>query len=211
MPNVAISAAGLRLLKLLVGNPPQTVSDLIRAAGVTRTAVTEQLNDLVAAGFVERDTQRLPGRGRPRHLYRAAEAAPAMLFGGNQWLIVSAMWRAIAEVGGEELAKKILKRAVRTMAEYYNGKISAKRGQERLRQLIALLNAEGALVDAVEDDAGQLTLRKRSCPFLGTIDPRRSVCHVDQEMISTVVGRPVRRTACRHDGDPCCMFEIVGE
>jgi predicted ArsR family transcriptional regulator len=211
MPNVAVSAAGLRLLKLLVGNPPQTVCDLIRAAGVTRTAVTEQLNDLVAAGFVERDTQRPLGRGRPRHLYRAAETAPATLFAGNQWLIVSSMWRAVADVGGEELVKKVLKRAARTMAEHYNAKITAKRGPERLRQLVGLLVAEGALADAVENDAGQLLLRKRSCPFLGAVDPRRSVCHADQEMIGAVVGSPVRRTACRHDGHPCCTFEIVGE
>lgn len=52
-------------MKLLVGNPPQTITDLIRAAGVTRTAVTEQLNELVAAGFVERSMERLSGRGRP--------------------------------------------------------------------------------------------------------------------------------------------------
>ena len=54
MPDAIISAAGLRIVKLLVGNPPQTVSDLIGATRVTRTAVTEQLNELVAAGYVER-------------------------------------------------------------------------------------------------------------------------------------------------------------
>ena len=104
--DATISPAGLRIMKLLVGNPPQTVAELIRAAGVTRTAVTEQLNELVAAGFVERDTQRLPGRGRPRHLYRATDAALVLLFASNQRLVVPAIWRAILDVGGEELTQE---------------------------------------------------------------------------------------------------------
>ena len=96
MSHVTISTAGLRVMKLLVGNPPQTISELIRAAGVTRTAVTEQLNELVAAGFVERDTERLPGRGRPRHLYKATQAALVLLFASNQRLVVPAIWKAMA-------------------------------------------------------------------------------------------------------------------
>ena len=52
-PDVVVGAAGMRMMRLLVGNPPQTVTDLVRASGVTRTAVKEQLNDLVRAGLAE--------------------------------------------------------------------------------------------------------------------------------------------------------------
>jgi len=211
MPDASISAAGLRVMKLLVGNPPQTVSNLIEATGVTRTAVTEQLNELVAAGFVERSTQRLTGRGRPRHLYQATHTALALLFAGNQRLVVPAIWRAIRELGGEELARKVLKRVSRALAEHYNDKITAKRAPERLRQFINLLTAEGSLIEAVENDEGRLVLYKRSCPFISMVDQQRSVCYIDQEMLSAVVGRSVRQTACRHEGAPCCTFEIDGQ
>jgi DeoR family transcriptional regulator, suf operon transcriptional repressor len=209
MPDATISAAGLRIMKLLVGNPPQTVADLIRATNVTRTAITEQLNELVAAGFVERATERLSSRGRPRHLYNATQAALVLLFASNQCLVVPAIWRAIGEVGGDELTDKVLKGVSRALAEHYNGKIAAKKPQERLRHFIDLLTAEGALIEAVEDDQGQLVLYKRSCPFISMVDDRRNVCHIDQEVLSAVVGRPVRRTACRHEGAPCCTFEIA--
>jgi DeoR family transcriptional regulator, suf operon transcriptional repressor len=209
MSEATISAAGLRIVKLLVGNPPQTVSDLIRVTGVTRTAVTEQLNELVAAGFVERDTERLSGRGRPRHLYKAADAALVLLFASNQRLVVPAIWQAIHSVGGDELISKVLKRVSRTMAEHYNRQITAKKPHERLQQLMKLLMAEGGLIEAVEDADGQLVLHKRSCPFISMVDERRSVCYIDQEMMSAVVGRPVRQMACRHEGAPCCTFEIV--
>jgi DeoR family transcriptional regulator, suf operon transcriptional repressor len=209
MSHVTVSAAGLRVMKLLVGNPPQTISELIQDAGVTRTAVTEQLNELVAAGFVERYTERLPGRGRPRHLYKATQAALVLLFASNQRLVVPAMWLAIREAGGEQLTAKVLQRVSRTIAEHYSGKITARKPQERLRQFIDLLAAEGGLIEAVENGDGRLVVYKRSCPFISMVDPDRNVCYIDEQMMSAVVGRPVRRTTCRHEGAPCCTFEIV--
>ena len=209
MPDVTITAAGLRIVKLLVGNPPRTVAELVRAAGVTRTAVTEQLGELQAAGFVERETQRTTGRGRPRHLYRATNAALSLLFTGNQRLLVPAIWQAVHDLGGDDLIKKVINRVSRSLAEYYNSKITAKRPRDRLRQLIDLLTDEGRLVDIVEDDGGKLTLYKRSCPFISMVDPHLYVCQVDQEMLAAVVGRPVRRVSCRHEGAPCCTFEIA--
>ena len=194
---------------MLVGHPPQTVAELTRTVGVTRTAVTEQLNELTAAGFVERQTQRLPGRGRPRHLYQATHAALSLLFPGNQPLLVPALCHAILNVGGEAMFKRILKRVSRMMADHYVKQLTAKKPHDRLRQLIELLAAEGGLVDAVESGNGKLVLRKRSCPFISMVDARRSVCHIDQDMLSAVVGQAVRRIDCRYDGAACCTFEIV--
>ncbi len=209
MSDVTITVAGLRIVKLLVGNPPQTVAELTRSAGVTRTAVTEQLGELQAAGFVERETQRTSGRGRPRHLYRATNAALSLLFAGNQRLLVPAIWQAIHDLGGDDLIKKVINRVSRSLAEHYNSKITAKRPRDRLRQLIDLLTAEGKLVDVVEDKGGKLTIHKRSCPFISMVDPNLHICQVDQEMLVAVVGRPIRQISSRHEGAPCCTFEIA--
>ena len=177
---------------------------------MTRTAVTEQLNDLVAAGLVERSVQRLPGRGRPRHVYKATDAA-LLLFANDQQVVMSALWRAIFDVCGEDAAKKILKRVTRAMTDYYSQKITAKKPQERLRQLVSLFVGEGELVDLVENHNGRWTIHRRSCPFANVADDHQSVCRIDQEMISAVVGRHVRQVACRRNGAPCCTFEIADE
>ena len=76
------------------------------------------------------------------------------------------------------------------MADHYGSQITAKRPQERLRQFVRLLEAEGGMVEVVEGDHGQLLLDKRSCSFLNMADPRRNVCRIDQEMIGAVVGQP---------------------
>ncbi len=208
--DVTLSPAGLRIVKLLVGQPPKTVAGLIRSAGVTRTAVTEQLNDLVAAGLLERSLERLPGRGRPRHVYRATNAA-LLLFACDQQAVMSALWQAIFDVCGEDAAKKIIKRVSRAMGEHYSQKITAKKPLERLRQLISLFTGQGELVNLVENHNGHGTIHRRSCPFAAVADSRQIVCRIDQEMINAVVGRHVRRVACRRNGDPCCTFEIASE
>ena len=210
MNEATVSPAGMRIVNLLVGNPAQTVATLIRATGVTRTAVTEQLNELVAAGFVERATERLPGRGRPRHLYSATNAALLLLFASNQRLVVPAIWHAIREVGGEELTRKVLKQASLKLAEHYKKKVTGPNPRERLRQMIDLLSEEeGVLVDVTENRDGHLVMHKRSCPFISMYEESGAVCGMDLEMLAAIVGAPVRQIACRHHGDPCCRFELV--
>ena len=208
MGDPIISAACMRVVNLLAGKPPQSVADLTKMAKVTRTAVMEQLGELVAAGLVEQTTERLPGRGRPRHLYSMTNAAMGSLFPDNRQLVVPAMWQAIDEAGGPKLRKKVLRSVSQSLAEHYKKQITAKTPIRRFRELIELLRKEGVLVEASEQN-GRLVLRKRSCPFISMLDEHHSVCYIDQNMMSEIVGRPIRQTECRHDGDPCCAFEIA--
>ena len=106
------------------------------------------------------------------------------------------------------MTNKVLKRLSHALAEHYSSRITAKKPQERLRQFINLLTAEGGVIEAIDNDHGRLVLHKRSCPFFNMADQRRSVCHLDKEILHAVVGRSVRQTACRQDGAPCCTFEI---
>jgi predicted ArsR family transcriptional regulator len=210
MPEATVSPAAMRIVRLLVGNRPLTVADIMDTAGVTRTAITEQLNELVASGFVDRAIERLPGRGRPRHLYSATNAALLLLFASNQRLVVPAIWKAIDELGGRDLVRKVLRRVTQQMVEHYRPRISGKSPPDRLRQMTQLLTEEGHLVEIAEDDEGTLVMRKRSCPFISMFEEMRAVCDVDLDLLSAVVGAPVERTACRHDGAPCCTFELAG-
>ncbi len=203
-----VTPAGLRIVRALVGNPPQKVAQLMEAVGVTRTAISEQLNDLVAAGFVKRDTERPQSRGRPHHIYSATQAALVLLFAANQQVLVPAIWRAIRAEAGEEVNRRVVRRVSQQMAAYYKNRITATKPRERLQRLARLLCEEGAVVEIEEKD-GKLVMYKRSCPFISMLDEEHTVCRVDQEMMKAVVGRPIRRIACRHDGAPCCAFEIV--
>lgn len=209
MPDATISLASMKVIKLLIGNPPMTISDLVQKMDVTRTAVTEQLNELMANGFVERTRQPVSGRGRPRHMFTTTPAALVLLFASNQRLVVPAIWKAIHEIGGPELSGKVLKRVAQSIVEHYRPRITGRTPKERLRQLTQVLNEEGHVVEVVRGSQGQVILRKRSCPFINMFEETRTICGVDLQLLSAVAEAPVCQTASRHDGAPCCSFEVA--
>ena len=205
---LSISTAAMRVVRLLVGNAPQTVNDLVDRLSVTRTAVTEQLTELLGAGFVEKTIERLPGRGRPRHLYRATDAALVLLFASNQHVVVPALWKILDEIGGAALTNQVIERLSAAMADHYRARITAEDPEQRLVQFSEVLADEGQVVEVTEAE-GRLVLRKRSCAFISMFECTGKVCQVDERLLHQIIGAPVRQTACRHQGDPCCAFEIV--
>ena len=207
MSDVTVKSAGMRVIKLLVGRPARTVGELIEEMNVTRTAITEQLNELVAAGYVERRVEKLPGRGRPRHRFSATQAALVLLFANNQQLVVPAIWKAIEDFGGDKLIHKVMRAVNRSLLEHYRTQITASDPRRRLAQFRTILEQEGGLVDLVTQH-GQVTITKRSCAFISMFDDQRHVCAIDLDLISSIAGCPVRLAACRHDGAACCQFEI---
>jgi predicted ArsR family transcriptional regulator len=210
MADAIISASGMRLLKLLVGNPPQSISEMMDALEVTRTAVTEQLNELVRAGFVEREPEHLSARGRPQYLYKATNTASLILHAQKHCQVVPSIWRVLEDIGGGELVSEVRTKVAKILAEQFLPKITAKRPQERFRQLSKLLNAEGDLTE-VSTSGGRMKLHKRSCAFLRLVDEEQTICCLDQEMMSFIVGKTVRRIDSRHAGACRCTFEIADE
>ena len=166
MREALVSSAGMRIMRLLIGTRPQTMAELIRATGVTRTAVSEQLNELVAGGYVARTMERLPGRGRPRYLYCATHAALALLCAGRHQSVIPAIWTAIDQVGGRELTRKILRRVTQSIVEQYRARIKGRTAAERLRELGEIWAEEGQLIEFCEPDRARLVLSKRSCGFI---------------------------------------------
>ena len=204
-----VSNASLRIVKLLVGQPPMAISELIDATGVTRTAITEQLNELVAAGYVRRTVEPCSGRGRPRHLYSLTRQAMHTLFDSDHGILVPAIQQAIVEIGGNELLVQIIHRAGRVISDNYMKRISADDPVERLRQLSELMQEDGIQVEMNEKD-GVVTFCKRSCPFISMYNGTDFVCGIDREVLSNVVGAPLQQIESRHDdASACCAFELV--
>ena len=209
MPEVTLSATSLRILRVLIGSRPLTVPDVMQALGVTRTAVVDQFRELIAAGFVERVTappeQR---RGRPRHLYSATPAAMLLLFVDAQRIIFPVLWEAVSAVCGKDLAGEVHHRIATAIVEHYRPYVTDRTTSGRARQLVKRLLEEGHLVDMAEEGHGCLVVHNRSCGFLAMCDENRTACGIHLSGIAGVLGAELRMTECRHDGAPCCSFEI---
>ena len=208
MASQDISGAGLRILRLLVGRRPRTVAELMAEAGVTRTAVTEQLSELMAAGLVERTTQRLSRRGRPCHLYRATPRAIDLLSKSNLRRVLPALLSVLQEQLGPEETLELLDQVSQRVAQQYRASIDADCLEERLRQLARLLEEEGILVEVTKRD-GRLVLRQRTCPYVEMVDERRIACRMERQILTHAIGQPLELCDCRLDGSCGCEFVVV--
>jgi predicted ArsR family transcriptional regulator len=210
MNAASVSPAAMRVIHVLAGKPPHTIRQLVAATGVTRTAVSEQIKDLMDADLVARTTERTE-RGRPRHLYTATDHALATLFPNNQRLVVPALLKAMWEIAGAEVARDVMNRVSAVLVDHYREQITADNPADRLCQFAEVLADEGILAEVSEHD-GQLQLRQRNCPYADMIDDDRQICTAERTMLGAVIGEPLNIVGCRMDGCPSCTFELeVGD
>ena len=203
-----VSLAALRIIKLLVGKPPQTVADLIEATGVTRTAVTEQLNELVAGGFVEKTTEPASGRGRPKNLYEATEDAHVVLMANRDSYLGGMVWRAVDTIGDKKLINRLIDEVSNEVVARYADRVTGTTPQARLKQITELFRKDGVLID-VETKKGKLVINKRNCQFVGWADPSRIACRVDLAAVEKLIGTSAKQIAHRkEDGSSCCSFQV---
>ena len=204
----SISAVGTRIMRLLIGQPPKTMSELIDATGVTRTAISEQLNELISSGYIQQKLERLPGRGRPRYLYSATEYALKKLFEGYQNILVPAAWRAINKHCGNEVVDKVIDEISSELAEHFNKQIDSTVPKQRLQEFTDIVCRSGRL-GACRVEGDHVEYDKLSCPFVSMYDGSGIVCEIDKLAMSKIMKTPVERISCRLDGAPCCTFRIV--
>ena len=207
MPWTNISEAGMRVMRLLIGHPPQQMNDLIRKTGVTRTAITEQINELIEAGFVKQTIERFQGRGRPRFLYSATPLALKQLFEGNQDVVVPSTWKAIRRYCNPETVMKICNDVAQDIADQFNSRIQSTDPKERMRKFYDLICEAPRLVQ-IADSGNEVSVSKLSCPFISMQDESGTICMIDELTMLKIIGTGVRRTAYRHENDTCCTFTV---
>jgi len=184
------------------------MTELIEATGVTRTAISEQLNDLISSGYIQQKLERLPGRGRPRYLYSATEYALKKLFDGYQSIVVPATWRAIKKHCGDEVMTKVCDEISNEMADHFNKQIESDIPEKRLQEFTDIVCRSGRL-GACRIDGDNVEYDKLSCPFVSMYDGSGIVCEIDKLSMAKIVKSPVERVGCRLEGAPCCTFRLV--
>jgi predicted ArsR family transcriptional regulator len=195
------------LLDLIRRSGPVTVVDMAARLGVTGTAIRNRLARLLGAGLVERKAEN-KGRGRPRHTYEVSIEAQKRL-GQNYADLAVALWEELmGTIPDRKLRRLMFIRVTDRMAEIYRGQVSSDEWEGRLVQLTNLLLDRGVEAEVAQDAGSTIPLlRQHSCPYYELAEADRGICALERKMFEKVLGRSLRLSQCRLDGDRFCDFE----
>jgi predicted ArsR family transcriptional regulator len=208
------------LLGLLREGNTLSIDELKQRLGVTATAVRQRIERLLDAGLIEREKV-VVGRGRPFFRY-ALTIDGHRCAGADSSEFAEAMWREIMMLRDSPIRRRLISAIARRLGRSYAARCSQplaaeptvsgeKMLEQRMRSLSDALsrNQINAEVQMLGSKAARLpVLDISACPYptLRDTPEDRSLCKMEEEMLSEALGTPVHLTSCRLDGDQCCQF-----
>ena len=227
---VRSSDAGL--IQILRDGDSQTIDELKAALGVTATAVRQRIERLLESGFVQREKV-VAGRGRPVFRY-ALTIDGHRHAGADASEFAEAMWREIMTLRDSPIRRRLISAVAKRLGTMYASRLSAcgssqsgspgtaglaSAGQwpdqpsleQRMRSLSSVLTRQqipAGVHLARFEDSSLPVLDIGACPYPTLRDnpSDRSLCKMEEEMLSIALGTPVHLTSCQLDGGHCCQF-----
>ncbi|HUO45784.1 MAG TPA: MarR family transcriptional regulator [Acidimicrobiia bacterium] len=184
------------------------VEDLADRAGLTVSAVRQQLTGLQRDGLVEVNENRGGGAGRPRHLYQLTPAADALYP------------RAYAELTNElldyvvdadpELMEQIFRRRRQRRIEGARKRLKGQPDfQHKMVELARILDEDGYLAEAIAHGDGSYSIIEHNCAILGIAMRYGQACGSELEFIRCVLpDARVERTSHMLTGAHNCSYSI---
>ena len=193
------------LMDLLRKRGGLSVAELSELMGVTATAVRQRVSRLMAGGLLERELVR-SGRGRPNHRYLLSEKGRRHT-GANFADLAMVLWEEVRSIDDSEVRRGLLQRISKRLAEMYADEIEGETSAERMEALVRLFGERQVPLEV--DTEGDLPILKAlACPYTEIAEQDRSICAMERQLFSELVGEGLRLSECRLDGQTCCTFEL---
>lgn len=200
-----ISPAAMRIMRLLAAETSLTIDAIADKIGVTRTAVKDQLNELIACGYIAQDQERCGVRGRPCFLFSATDLSMRQLYDGDQHLVVPAIWRSLRRHADDELIERVCQDVAEELAAFYGERISGKTPRNRMKEFVAFLVRCDRPIE-YEETGNHVEIRKFNCPFISMADNTGILCYIDRLSMQLIAGIDLRLIRGRNEGKSCCVF-----
>jgi len=215
-----VRSSDAELIQILRDGDSQTIDELKVALGVTATAVRQRIERLLESGLVKREKV-IAGRGRPVFKY-ALTIDGHRHAGADTSEFAEAMWREIMTLRDSPIRRRLISAVAKRLGTMYASRLFAcvsSAGQwpdqpsleQRMRSLSSLLTRQqipaGVHVARFEN-LSLPVLDIGACPYPTLRDnpSDRSLCKMEEEMLSVALGTPVHLTSCQLDGGHCCQF-----
>lgn len=198
------------ILNLLRERDSLTINEMVESLGVTATAVRQKLDRMIAAGMIERHRQFATHggqhvRGRPSYSYGLSEAGRRHT-GNNLPDLAGVLWEEVCQISDPSVRVTVLNGVMRRMALQYGDRIKGKTLDERLASLAELFTQRQIPVRVQQQD-GLPVLNVLGCPYPDLAQHDRTICELETELFSKLVGQPIKLGRCQDHG--CCTFQAA--
>jgi predicted ArsR family transcriptional regulator len=119
------------------------------------------------------------------------------------------LWEELmSTVEDRRLRRLLFARVTDRLAAIYQRQVSGPEWERRLVQLTNVLHDRGVEAEVARDSGGSMpVLRQHSCPYYELAEADRAICALERKMFEKVLGRSLRLSQCRLDGDRVCDFQ----
>ncbi len=200
-----MQATRKEILDILRKEGRATVDSLARRLSLTSTCVRQHLAVLEREQLITGQQERRK-LGRPQFVYTLTASADD-LFPKSYHLLTTWLLDEIEAVDGGSKTKQLLDRMAQRWAETLAPQVSGHTIEEKVKGLVALLKAEGHLVEweKSEDD---VFIYEYDCRFQRVAQTHPEICALESSMLAQVLGTPVKSLECIMDGQGRCAYGI---
>ena len=189
-----------------VRQAPLTIAQLCSQLGITRTAVSLQLKQLVAAGHVRAShTPRIGQVGKPSIAYEAAAGTEDIDSLAYQPLF-TALLAQIKISHGEATMLELLENTGRNMARS-SIPSNLSEPEDKIQAAMAVAAALGASTQLVKQADGTFLISNHTCPAATSARAEARVCHIFASFFAEATDCKVLEKCARNERIQC-HFQI---
>ena len=208
VPGVAVNTREQILEMLQRSGNGLTADALAHKLGISAVAVRKHLTALERDDFVMTELERRPV-GRPTYLYRPTVTAQS-LFPNDYANLATAVLQMIRRLDGEQKVDEIFQRRAEALASELETRVQGATLQERLRQVVQVLEEQGYMPQFVKLQEGheRYLLTEHHCPIFQVARAFQQACTCELDVLLKLLQAKVERCDHRLIGHPHCSYLI---
>ena len=207
--NSAHASTADRILFFLKSQGSASTTRLAQLLETSAEAARQQVQKLVAAGWIEGRQEAASGVGRPRQNWVLTEAGNRR-FPDAHAQLTAQLLGSVRQIFGEEGLDRLISQREAEARAVYQQTCTGKTLPQRLEQLAAIRSAEGYMA-RVESDGKQWMLIEDHCPICVAARTCQGFCRSELQLFQDIVGPGAQVTREQHllSGATRCAYRIV--
>jgi predicted ArsR family transcriptional regulator len=197
-----------QILEILQKDGSATVHQLARRLDLSIGTLRHHVSILERDGLLSRERVRQPV-GRPQLRFYLSSKGRA-IFPKRYDSLSSSLISQIKVAFGSEQLLAMLNHMVQNILSKHDTTQRGATQEERAEFLVKVLRGEGFVANWELRD-GEVRITQHTCPYHAVAQEHPEVCHLDTQLITRILDRPMKRTTCMAGGDHACCFEAETE